>query len=604
MPNDSSSYLLQCIKIYQGTFAPGWVDCIFSSDVDPQLGVMTALSIIEDSFTKNCYIALCKSQISGEYLEFEKFQDDMQVLREGFSLEAMSTFDDINKETVVRELENSLLELQKVLSQYYEFAHSVNNKIKISNRELLFKAHTVDFLLKNKYFHFFSSSVLNFSALEHFLSNEPEYINRLIMLEESFEMFQKETESSDTQFIYRIFRDKIFLLLRKALRKEPSYTFNFEEKSLDLNSINVSSLKTLAEYVDMSVASDLAKYSNKSDKWQRSLYNEEYRLSYFVLLIRHYKDVEKDYSQTSNLVNSFNKLYDMKFSDRTALSEFDKYSYYTVKNFLLNCNFSMFVSESSSDFLGVKEEIEKICTYQKETRVYNFYPYQKCIIFLIEDIDKYFTKEDVNVTEINERLDFFQKMLDKLENALKWSKEYKFYPFQLPFDECLFKYEEDSDLNIFVPSTFSKPINYKTLKDNLDSYKFKFNMFKSQLSILARLNTEKKHLIDIRNEMKSFERKNLEQLGVFTAVITFLFGAVQLFSNAKTFKDLLASTSVLGVIILLFSSSIYFLTMKREDSWGAYFGHPRFLFFLVFSFIYSFILYLAFNQGAIFVSFN
>ena len=154
------------------------------------------------------------------------------------------------------------------------------------------------------------------------------------------------------------------------------------------------------------------------------------------------------------------------------------------------------------------------------------------------------------------------------------------------FNECLVLYKELS-IRLFIPSSFTRPIEYKILSDEIMEYKSKIVFFRNKLELLK----EKDDIERIKQEIAKSERKYIEILGVFTAVITFLFGTIDFFSTAKKSADIIYPSIAIGLILLLFSSSIYFLTIPRLDKLSDYLYHPRFWFFGITSLVYLIILF-------------
>ena len=105
---------------------------------------------------------------------------------------------------------------------------------------------------------------------------------------------------------------------------------------------------------------------------------------------------------------------------------------------------------------------------------------------------------------------------------------------------------------------------------------------------------ERVEIQQLKREMDSSKKSNIEILGAFTAVITFLFGCVNVFSNDNNSQlsivDQIEHIVCLGLILLLFVNAIYFLTIKKEKKLIDYLQHPRFYAFGLSSIAYVVIL--------------
>lgn len=144
------------------------------------------------------------------------------------------------------------------------------------------------------------------------------------------------------------------------------------------------------------------------------------------------------------------------------------------------------------------------------------------------------------------------------------------------YNECSKSFDR---IRVFTPSSYSRPIDYKALNDDLQQYKTDVGILKGEIS----LHKERTKIEALKTEIDASKKSNIEILSLFTAVITFLFGCVNIFSDKNNISISISQQILqivcLGLILLLFVSAIYLLTLRREESIGAYFKHPRFYFF-------------------------
>lgn len=296
-----------------------------------------------------------------------------------------------------------------------------------------------------------------------------------------------------------------------------------------------------------------------------------------ILLMKYYKD-HKDTieQQVQNLIAEFDHVYTRilpQFSNR----RFDVYALNTLKNYMYNCRLSFRMNHNytyeklCSDMI----EIEQI---QRITHIKNFYPFKKAIAFLIKDIRNDFNNVSYSENTLAQKYQALNDYIHKFETAIHWCKEQHFYPVQLLYNECL-KKDNNSGLIVFMPSSFSRPINYNKLEDELKQYKSEFGLMKGELN----LQKEKARIELLKNEIDASKKSNIEILGLFTAVITFLFGCVNIFSGTNntiiSLSEQILHIMCLGIILLLFVSAIYILTIRRENELKNYLKHPRFILF-------------------------
>ncbi len=580
-----ADYFSKCIEKYNSSFPVDWINSL-DWESDDELTFIIAISGISD-FYKELFILLSKSVLSGEYLDFEAISTHINTFDIALSGEFRGNIEDSKKKDLYQEFEKVQSDIRIAIKQYFILTHLVKNKYE-NRQDLQFSAFSQNQLeLKNEYLRKFIKHILKFAISEHLSPSETENIDELILFRESIEE-ELIVEDIEIRFIYTILKDKCVLLIKKAIKKRPRYLIDFEIRSLDLE-IGNSSIKSLLEKVSL-LNNNSSEGNYIYEDIEYSLANSEYRLSSFVLLMKHYKSDNNSLEQINNLIRSFDQYYE---TERTkGVSHFDNYAFNSAKNYLYNCRFSASTSAPSFSFANISESLISLRSVQQETEITNFYPYKKAVSYLISKIEHNLNTEVLNIEETQSMINLLSETMPKLDESVKWCMKKKFYPFQLPFNECLFSCQngDGNTLEVFVPSTFCKPIDYGKLSDEVESFKSSFNSLTAQFVIQKRIEAEKKELINIKDEIKASERKYIEILGIFTAIITFLFGSINIFSSSENLKSLIESSFALGIILMLFASSVYFLTIPRLEKFGDYLKHPRFWFFGISSIVYFIVL--------------
>lgn len=177
----------------------------------------------------------------------------------------------------------------------------------------------------------------------------------------------------------------------------------------------------------------------------------------------------------------------------------------------------------------------------------------------------------------------------KYDEAINWCEFRKFYPFLLSFEESLIKEKESS---IFIPSTFSKAINYQEqleylneTKQKLREYRSLFLVKKEQKSIFALNKENQERTSKLEKDVKKYEKRTYELLALFTAVITFLFGSVNIFTQNSdlSLHLLIVNTLGLGFILTLFVGLILLTTpiFMQEMPFKKIIQTPRFIILLL-----------------------
>jgi hypothetical protein len=301
------------------------------------------------------------------------------------------------------------------------------------------------------------------------------------------------------------------------------------------------------------------------------------KLESFVRLIRHYKEnlISLDEKRImDNVLRIYDEYYNTNKEENptTKKQKYNNFSLDSIRNYIYNCRFSFISNFDSISFDEIESELAKIQEIQGKG-VKNFHPYEKGIECLRRRIEAILYKDSTSCTqdELNlgeRKLQKLKDLIDQYTEAINWCEFRKFYPFLLPFDESLI---EDKDTSIFTPSTFSKAINYQEQfeylnesKQKLREYHSLFLIKKEQISISTLSEDNRKRTSELENDVKKYEKRTYELLGLFTAVITFLFGSVNIFTqnSDSSLPLLITNTMGLGFILLLFAGLILLTTSK------------------------------------------
>ncbi|MFR1114740.1 MAG: hypothetical protein ACLSEH_00305 [Alistipes onderdonkii] len=215
---------------------------------------------------------------------------------------------------------------------------------------------------------------------------------------------------------------------------------------------------------------------------------------------------------------------------------------------------------------NLKTDLLEINDIQNETRIYNYFPYYKALTFLSKKTENTFATKD-NTDSIQDLLLFFDELLEKFKHNLKWCYRNRYYPFQLISNECVVQYK-DTDISLFIASSFCRPINYDRLNSKLQDLELKRKFYDSQ----NELSKERETIIQIQDEISKKENKTFEYMGIFMAIITFLFASIPVFSS-KTLstQEALWNIGILGTILIIFLLilKVFQLLSDRNIKWIA-----------------------------------
>lgn len=581
------SFLEQCKQKYLDSFPIDWIEKYkWNSLPYAKQSFQSGLQKITE--VENLFFTLLsKSVLSGEYIpvDYNKMLDELDSII-NLTAHEYSNPNLSQSTTPINNLKNQLYKKYEsldrsfkiCLTHYKSLVSLVGEKLSLSLYDSIFNVFSVDGTLSRKQSTLggFVECVIPLCKADYMLSYAKGSIKELILLREDLQKERKKYSSGIIGFIYQALFDKASFLLRKMLHLsgKSEYSLDFKRYSIEASSIEIESLNIFNRQFDYLHGDPYDKSDISS--WQLRCHKNEASTADIILLMKYYQKNGGTEGQIHNLLDQFNKIYDNEYPKDKGYY-FDQYSLATVKNYLYNCRFSFRVENKKYSYEDLLTDMQEISQIQDTTGIRNFFPFRKAILFLTKDIYTDLKKEVDNDLEerIDEKISKLKEYLEELEGKIQWCKNLNYYPFQLSYGECLISYKE-LDINIFIPSTFTKPIDYKPLLDKLPDIKETIAFFRNKLDLLK----EKREIQNIKSEISRSERKYIDILGVFTAVIAFLFGTINFHMNDHNdgISQLKSSLS-LGVVLLLFSSSIYFLTIPRMKKVSDYFKHPRFWFF-------------------------
>lgn len=573
------TFIRKCIEEYQKFFPVDWIEQLDWMDKTKYQSNYTSNVQRINTYIEISFISFSKSIISGEYVIKEKIKQDL----EDFLRLLENEYPPINKPLIKNRLyvEYQKLDdnLQVIINYYRQLIHLVNNKTSQVYHRLLVNAfNTNGKKLTITQFQHLKTFVFDVCTNDHFLSYDRNSIQKLILTKESLE--KEETKQSPTiRPIYHIVKDKCSFLIKKLIYFEglAEYSINFKNILIDKRSITAECFNEFDKHFEFFNKIQYGDNEPLVLAWQDKCYRKQARISQMVLLIKYYKDSENTTKQqVDNLVTDFDALYN-KIYPKFLHKPFDRYALDTIQNYMYNCRLSFYIKHDYT-FELLRSDISRIEHIQATTHIKNFYPYNKAISFLINDIRNDIINKATLETISNPKMITLQSYIKKLEDTIHWCQEQAFYPVQLLYNECL-KRDTNSDIIVFTPSSFSKPLNYDDLYGELQRYKAEVEILKSELN----LQKERFEIEQLKKDIDASKKSNIEILGIFSAVITFLFGCVNIFSGENNsglpITQQIIHIACLGIILLLFVSSIYILTMKKENCLLDYLRHPRFWLF-------------------------
>lgn len=574
----SLTRLEQIAELYNTSFPMGW-DNTFVWD---EFNGNDSLNAIRDKvslFEQDVFFLFSQSVLSGEYLSDKDFPNKIDSLYEVFSNGELLDDDTSPFKTIaIRAFSSMIYEFCRVLKSLRYLLTMLNNKYEERPTKYIVNAYRVrgEKAAETNFGRYYFI-LLEITQIDHFLSYDKRTISNLIIYHSELTKGKEDKNLQEKNaLVLSILNEKTMFLLKKLLiedNKEFDFLIDFEHKHYDAGKFPFTFFFEMDRQFEFYCTEN---YSNESLGVDLDIkaHNKSLKIGQFSLLMKYYKDSKNtDVAQIENILKEFDKMHEellMEFTKRPL----DRYALSTLKNYMYNCRFSFMMQDSSYTFEQLQKDLNEIINIQYQTGILNFYPYRKAFNKALQLLHDNKTLEKAALEGYNR---FLRLCISKFSEAILWCREYRFYPIQIGFRECLVNVDGFGD--VFIASSFCRPVKYSTLDDELNTFKNQALLVENEIA----LREEKKELKALKMDIDNSKTKQIEILSVFSAIITFLFGSISFFAENKNndFIHLLYSVFGLGAVLLIFISGIHLITMRKEEKFFDYFKHPRALFCLI-----------------------
>lgn len=585
------TYIKSCYDKYLKEFPQDWIDTLdFSSPDKAKESLRLGFDKI-NSFSEKAFDCFSKSVLTGEYVmksnNISKTLSDFEML---VMHESIYESSDNSYKMILNQYE--LLDhcLSSCIKSYRSLYSLVENKVDTLSHDMIFNAYRDNYserisitLLK-----IFVQIVVPLCKKDHMLSFAKNNLSELIIIKHNIEEIQK----NNSHVVFPILLDKVSFLLKKMLHVNgvvSEYSLDFKIYNIEKKDIQLTNLKSFDDRFEfIHDINGIPNLISEVPKWKDSIRTSKAKISDIILLMRYYQSLKSSLKDIDALINYYDELYNRIYVKVQRKSLFNRHSLETIRNYLYNCRLSYKLKSGLYDNIeSFYTDMDIIEHLQSETNIFNFYPYKKALSFLNERIEESISKlpKDTDECKLEDLIKKFSYYLSKYENCLKWCENIYFYPFQLMYKDSTVLY--DGGIRVFYPSTFTRPMRYDELQKNLKNFQTDYLYYKNRLDLVK----ERFKIEGIKSEMKQIEVKNIKILGLFTSVVTFLFGTINVFTTTKTLKETLTSSLGLGIILLLFCSILYFLLLPEKKSFVQNLTDIKFIFFGLFTIIYLVLLF-------------
>ena len=531
------------------------------------------------SFTTDFFKILSISVLLGEYISITNFFEKLKKLED--EIKKLPSYDGVVSSREIaaqlRKISEQIVGISSAITfaieRYKDFYKRIENAYSDNKKDYIFEINSTlikkqkqkDLALENKELISYFENILKVNTIDHFLSSKKESIIKIL----NVEFFFKQSSIPFFKEISNIaFQKAIFLKYKWNQRQEVevSYLEDGSHKELNTQEITLPELKKWEDIINSQ------QYEYQSH-WQRSVTKNRV-ISYlkienlkentpkFIIhqLIKYYKDIAPDYKKGYQIADFL-----IESRKNSEKYNYDAYVEDILCNYALNNAFSCFLKQETSIeniFSKYYETEEKLTSITR-----NYFLKYKLLNKVFELLlQKY--KEVSKEIFINEYQGYLNKCKDILSSYKKykdWSLENFNYIYLLPYKESLVDFKIESEkFPIFFASSFVLPPSHLEIEKHYKEIEEKYNKLNSYLEFSLFFNNETKEIKEIKESVKQTDKRSVETLTIFTAIISFIIGNVSLFQFIKAFYEALIFILIYAIALSAFVLLIFVSTKGVE----------------------------------------
>lgn len=553
------SYISNCWEDYNRIFPEDWLENTGFSGGPNDEAVLVSKTLELLDLSMKCFDNLSRSILSGEYVaNTNGIKDELKDFLPHLIHNCLSRgSNSYNK--FIENVEIFNRSFSKCINRYLDLIYLFENKYENASISSVFKS-SVEIPDENMYgaFVYFVQWVEPLCKLDYTLSFKEKSIDELFFIRQS--IFENSGNGFLNVDIKEALLDKASYLLLKLqhVRNHRSVIYydscRHEIDATMLRRPMMSTWETFfyalhkdevrIEYID-----------DNLEELERKLEDHSITVPELIILMKYYQ-------KSDNRANDIDKIiihYDnyIRLSGSIPIFSYNKYFLRILKSYLHNSRLSYRLSHGKFFLSELNAFYSEIEGEQVSIKIKNFHPYEKILGYLSEH---YLSKIDsIDSNDYAEALKLYDKCLKSYSKSIEWGLNNDFYPFMLSFADSMISYSDN--LKVFYPSSFTRPLRYEKLRDELSDIVRNYDMYKAQKFLID----ERKSIVDIKKEIDIAKKESIKILGVFSTVVTFLFGTIDVFAKTKGFKETLLTSLGVGIVLFLFCTLIYLFVLSEDD---------------------------------------
>lgn len=554
-----SKYTTEELDRFNQTFSDTWIESLNWSASAKQ-AFAEGMQVI-NSFREKFVVQLSILILSGDHL-----LNETKSLDELLTLVNNMIEDVIPRKTLKVKL---TLEYQSMLKDMIDVIRLVKNHIRQTRKK--FQPNNVvisgNFIPLEKNRHRLvrvMNLICDSCEYEYNFSYDDEYIRQLLVHRQYLSDCRDRSDGKLKIVLNAVF-SKIELLLGKlsafSENKRILYYHDLKLETIELDKCNKyknDDFRFLFQkYLEPSTLDEIT-----ISEWQRDSLKKDVSMWKLAFLMRYYTKCTKSIEQIENLLKLAVIHHDesINMADENNVNicadrSFLNYMYNSKFSFQCQCNKDYSYEQMKADL----KQIEKI---QADTFIHNYHPFLTAINFTINEIESKLQKVDV-FEDVTQYVCDLKTYFEKFKSNIVWCKKYQPYLVQLRFNFSCITFE-DCDFKTYCPSSFCRPLRFKDLDEQTVAYASKVAFLENESKNLR----NRKMILEAKSKISNMERKNMEQMGLFITITTFLVGLLSIFigNNCNvSITEKMMYVIALGNILIIFVCLGYFAVRDKYD---------------------------------------
>lgn len=556
-----SKYTQTVLDKFNTTFPDNWIENLNWSN-SAKMAFAEGIQTI-DHFREDTVVQLSKLVLSGDHL-----------LNETFSLNGLLTkinglIEDVVFKKVLKV--KLIFEYQSMLKDLIDIIRLVKNHIEQTKKKylpdnLVISANFFTYQDRNNRHKMVNlmSLICESCDVEYSFSYNELYINNLLLLRQ-YLLDERQKQNGELSHILLAVLTKVELLLSKLSaffdNKKISYYHDWKLETIELDCPD--------KYPKEDFRFLFQKYLEPSSldnitilEWQQDSLQQDVSMWKLAFLMRYYTKCTNSIEQIDNLLRLAIHHHDEyeRGNEHNVVNDCASRSFL---NYMYNSRFS-FLCQHEKDYTYelMKVDLQKIESIQAQTLIYNYHPYQTALNYVIKEIESKLSH--VQFEDISQLVCDLKKYYKKFKTNVAWCKKYQPYLVQLRYNFSSVKFD-DCDFKTYCPSSFCRPLRFKDLDEDIISYASKIAFLENE----SKNQNNRKLILDAKSKIDNMERKNMEQMGLFITITTFLVGLLSIFignNGSVSIIEKMHYVIALGCILTVFVCVGYFAVRDKYDT--------------------------------------